>query len=283
MRLGAWPSRAAAMLVLAAIVVGCAQRSRVDDRDAGANASTDPEAGSAARDDGGEGAGEAARAPEEGQPVTPPATDPATLKDPAMPEPSPAGLTWIEVFPQVRVDCEAGVVEFDAEVVWEFHNPDEPDTWLEQTVCIPDTREHESLVMTRAKASHLHAALLLAGLTPGKPGGWTQEEDIQTAFNPEGDRVVVELLWVDAAGIERVDLATDWVEHVPTGRVLSDVIAENGQGYVFAGSRMVEREGRTWYDADMTGEVIGLMTFSGDLIAWSVPLSPEVRLQAPIF
>ena len=42
--------------------------------------------------------------------------------------------------------------------------------WLEQAVCTPETRTHESIFAILAEPSELHAALLVAGGLPGEPG-----------------------------------------------------------------------------------------------------------------
>ncbi|MCW5755551.1 MAG: hypothetical protein KIT19_14890 [Phycisphaeraceae bacterium] len=197
--------------------------------------------------------------------------------------PGAARFTFTEIFPHVRLDREAGVVEFDARVEWDFHHPEEPDTWLEQVICLPDTREHESLAVSAARPSHVHAALLAAGFEPGRPGSWRWDGDRIVPVHPEGERVEVYLVTIGADGREDIRLATDWIEHAPSGERLTERARRYGDGFVFAGSRIVDREGRRWYDADMTGELIGLMSFGGDLIAWSVMLSPDAQVQEPIY
>ena len=42
--------------------------------------------------------------------------------------------------------------------------------WLEQAVCTPGTRTHESVFAILAAPSELHTALLVAGGLPGEPG-----------------------------------------------------------------------------------------------------------------
>src|SRR3954462_4961764 len=54
---------------------------------------------------------------------------------------------------QVRVECEALRVEMP----------------LEFFLCATGTNEHESVLRSGVKPSHLHAALLAIGLTPGDP------------------------------------------------------------------------------------------------------------------
>ena len=94
----------------------------------------------------------------------------------------PVARGMVDAFPYVRVDRAAGVVEFDGIVPIDAHDPKTPLVFLEEFVCTPDSREYESLVVTKAKPSHVHAALLLAGGLAGKPGEW------RWAGPPEGRR-----------------------------------------------------------------------------------------------
>ena len=72
----------------------------------------------------------------------------------------------MEVFPGVRLDRDAGYVEFDGTVPIIADAGDGTVVFLELMVCIPDTKEHEALVMAPVKPSHVHAALLALGLEP---------------------------------------------------------------------------------------------------------------------
>ena len=56
-----------------------------------------------------------------------------------------------------------------------------------------------------------------------------------------------------------------------------------GSGWVFAGSRMREFRGREVYDADGTGQLIGLHTFGSETIAWTRVESPEASVQEPLW
>ena len=63
---------------------------------------------------------------------------------------------WLELQPGLRVSRQRREVEFEAEICLD-------DGWLEQIICGPGTREHESIMVTRIPASSIHAALLAAG------------------------------------------------------------------------------------------------------------------------
>ncbi|MEC9373454.1 MAG: hypothetical protein VYC34_06390, partial [Planctomycetota bacterium] len=98
-----------------------------------------------------------------------------------------------EVYPHVRVDVERGLVELEGSVPIVANDPEAPVVYLELIACIPDTKEHEVVVVTGARPSHVHAALLMIGLEPGRPGFYTWEGEELTAHAPEGDPVIVEL------------------------------------------------------------------------------------------
>ena len=57
---------------------------------------------------------------------------------------------------------------------------------IELFVCGPNTREYESVIVTKAKPSHVTFALALLGLAPGTPGGQTEGG----AFSPASGEVL---------------------------------------------------------------------------------------------
>ncbi|MFT5423115.1 MAG: hypothetical protein ACI89L_000888 [Phycisphaerales bacterium] len=186
---------------------------------------------------------------------------------------SPPTFAWVELTPGLRVDVAQRVVEFDGEIAVDAHHEDSPTVWLELFVTGPDSREHESLVVTRVRPSLIHAAMLAAGFEPGEPGRVRVDRfgDVQRA-RATGEAVRVEFVLLEGSRETAHDPAR-WAGHVHTGEVLADHPA--WRGFVFAGSREVQREGRAWYDADGTGVVVGLTTFGSEVIAPGLTLSPE--------
>jgi len=143
--------------------------------------------------------------------------------------------------------------------------------YLELVACTPDTREHESLVVSPATPSLIHAALLAIDLAPGAPGRIDATADGIVRTPATGDRVAVTFHWKTHTASP-----DDWVR------------AESGEPvtaftWVFAGSRFVTRNGREVYDADGTGTVIGLTTFGAEVIALTATLSPDSGTDAPMF
>lgn len=210
------------------------------------------------------------------------ATTVPALCDPPTPTPAPAPAAgaaegFREVFPHVRVDVKARVVELDGSVPIVVDDPQAPDVYLELIACTPDTKEHEVLVVTPAQPSHVHAALLLIGLQPGAPGAWEWKGDTLTTIPPTGDPVAVDLVRTNAAGERIAEPAWSWIKNKKTGATFPK------GDWVFAGSRRVVREGREWYDADGAGTLIGLCTFGGETIAWPKMISPESSVEEPVW
>lgn len=183
-----------------------------------------------------------------------------------------------EVFPHVRVDASAGLVEFDGEVPIDCHDPQTPRVYLELVACGRDSKEHESLVVTDALASHVHAALLLTGVEPGSPGSWRWSEEKRglERVEPTGARLRVTVAYRREDGEEVEAPAESWVAHAEGTERFDD-----GGGWVFAGSRMVRRQGQERYDADGAGTLVGLATFGGETIAWTRVISHSAEVEEP--
>jgi hypothetical protein len=180
-----------------------------------------------------------------------------------------------QVFDHVRISRSHRFVEFDGIVPLDAHDEQTPDVYLELLACTPDTREHESLVMTRAKPSHLHAALLLIGLEPGTPGTWKR---VGTSFEPvppTGSPVTVTITYTAPNNTTSTAAATDWIIDQRTGTALA------GADWIFAGSRIVEYRGQAFYDADGTGTVVGLTTFGSEVVSWGDVFSHQAAIQEP--
>lgn len=214
-----------------------------------------------------------------------------------------------EVFPGVRVDPKERLVEFDGTVPVNAHTKADLKVFLETTVCTFDSKEHESLVATRAKPSQVHAALLLVGLSPGKPGAWKQDDQKKwVGVPPEGDEVEVRFVLKDADGKERGVDPAEWIVNIKDGRPLR-AIAPDAK-WVFAGSKLVSKkptsrapgegvvppasppppddaafpppsEAREHYIADTEGTLIGLTSFGTETIGLTAMYNPDNDKQAP--
>lgn len=181
----------------------------------------------------------------------PPATVPAS-------RPTEAAL------PHVAIDRAAGEVRIDCEAL-------RVDAPLEFLCVVRGTSEHEAVLRTAARPSHVHLALLLLGLEPGAPVRWSDEE--QRWLAPSGPPIAIDAQWTSEGRTVRK----------PADRLVRPLRREGPTAplrWVFAGSRVME-DGV--YAADVTGYVVSLVNFelspidvpqlassSNDLLEWEI-------------
>jgi hypothetical protein len=186
---------------------------------------------------------------------------------------------WTQLTPKVRCDSARGIVEFEAVAVLKTG-------FLEQYVCTVGTREHEALFAFDGKASDVHAALLLAGLEPGRPGYWREVEGANgertiELVAPSGPEVAIRVRLAD--GTER---GVEWFARASPVQLREvDAATTPPSRFVFAGSKFVtnRRTGAERYAADSAGSLVGLVTFGDETIA-SVDVIPDKSdVAAPIW
>lgn len=183
---------------------------------------------------------------------------------------------WTTLSPGLRIDPRRSRLEFDAAVAIDCHNSATPDVYLELIACSPDSREHESLIVTHVPPSMIHAGLLAIGFIPGAPAVIASNKGETTRTPPTGQPLRVELL-TSHDGVTRTEPAGSWIVDA-----LSRTTRPTG-GFVFSGSRIAARAGRPVYDADGAGTVIGLATFGRETIAYEQPISPESSIDTPVW
>ena len=184
--------------------------------------------------------------------------------------PAPHSHTWIDLTPHIRIDRDSLTVEFDARVAMDCHNPTTPDVYLELIACSPDTREHESLVVTDATPSLIHAALLTVGLEPGSPA------NLSAATPPSGGPITVTLI-TDTNDNTTATPANAWITDATTRTQHPDFT------FVFAGSRQARPNAPIAYDADGTGVIVGLTTFGSEVIANTALINPQADIDEPLW
>jgi len=155
------------------------------------------------------------------------------------------GLCWIPVAIDVREDL------------------------LEYLLVNPQGAAHESLFTTDVVPSHLNAALLALGVTPGKNAKWKPREPAPTAEEskdgvapyvvdpPSGDGFFLYTAWREGTEVHfhRVD---DLLRNLETGRSM------RRHRWVFLGSRMVRLRGsetKELFAADVEGNLINVALF----------------------
>lgn len=212
------------------------------------------------------------------QPVAPHRAIATTDTSNTSPQSAP---NYIACTPLVRVDRQARVVAFDATSVLDTG-------FLEQFVCLKETREHESLFVFEGKASDVHAALLLAGAIPGSPGRWREVETSDGTFAVEG-------VLPEGTEIEITVQLPSGALHPIAWFAREAPVAGLGNRtpparFVFGGSRFVkERDrggqpsGRERYLADSSGSLVGLVTFGDETIGAREVIPDQASVAAPIW
>jgi len=166
---------------------------------------------------------------------------------------------------------DEGVVEIDASVAMDCHHRETPDVYLEMLITGPDTREHESLLVSGVKPSSLHAGLLAAGFESGKPVQFVDGERVSA----KGDELVVE---VRVDGSDEWVGIVDWVTHVEEATPL--VEDAGWAGLVFAGS--VLTDGGV-YKADREGALVSLTPWGFEVVSPAWVVSPEASVDEPVW
>jgi hypothetical protein len=157
-----------------------------------------------------------------------------------------------QLHPAVQVEASRAQVEVQASVACRRG-------FLEQACCGRGTREHESLLVTDAPASVIQAALIAAGIRSGAPGSWQSGPGGELIRqDPTGDPVEVRIRWDDGTRLAEVHIS-DWLEDLRP--------SPGGFGFVFAGSRFVPSPRGERFAADLSGSVVGLVTFGDEVVA----------------
>ena len=102
--------------------------------------------------------------------------------------------------PGVKVDVKAKQVRVDCQAI----NANMP---LEFFCVMSGTAEHESVLRTDAKPSHVHLGLLMLGLTPGEPVKYS--EAAQKWIAPQGPPIHINCEWQGKDGPDAARRASD--------------------------------------------------------------------------
>jgi hypothetical protein len=150
-------------------------------------------------------------------------------------------------FPFLQIDARQRVVRVECEAI-RVNAP------LEFFLCASGTNEHEAVLRSKVKPSHLHAALLAIGLKPGEPVQFN--ETTKKWIPPHGPPLSI------TAEFEKDGKSVS----LPAYRLMRDIRAKREMPpmtWIFAGSRVMEN-GR--YAADTTGYLISVVNFDYTVI-----------------
>lgn len=222
------------------------------------------------------------RAPAPNRPPSParPATEPG---EPPTPPPTIPTSDLVVLSGGLRVGVARRIVEFDATISPLLHDPVNPTFYLEQLVCTPETKAHESFLVTEVRPSELHAALLASGLDHGEPGVVNQFRDdndqiVTQRIPATGDQVSVRFVFNDPeTGEERTIDPLEWIINEETGERFG------AARLVFAGSNLRRFNEREIYDADVAGTIVGLTTFGTEIIGLDRIISHQSEIDEPVW
>jgi len=150
--------------------------------------------------------------------------------------------------------------------------------YLEQIACMPGTREHEALVVVEVKASHVHAAMLMAGFEPGAPGQWIYDEADKTieVRPPHGAKLRITMRYELDGKVKETQVGS-WIRDHLGEATFPD------KPWVFAGSLFAPNPEfmgpGEHYVADETGSLIGLVTFGDETIGFSTVIADQTDVQ----
>jgi len=203
-----------------------------------------------------------------------PAVAPSSEEPAAKPAPKPARKSV--KLPGLVIDLPQRCVDIESTVCLE-------DGFLELIACTKETKEHESIVVVKARPMHIHTALLLLGAKNGNPAMMRPVDEQQTRWvhiPPRGDPVDVYLEFKDSDGkmVERPisDFVTRAARSPDEQFDPDNIDADNADAnesnkfprtFLFAGSHLHgDGPGPRKYLADLSGNVISIATFGDELL-----------------
>jgi hypothetical protein len=152
--------------------------------------------------------------------------------------------------PHVQVDVKNRQVRVDAETL-------AVDAPLEFFAVVNGTNEHESVLRSPAKPSHVHLALVMLGLEPGSPVSYSEATKKWTP--PHGPPLHIAIEYQQDGKTVTVP-AYRWMRDIKTKKPMPPMT------WIFAGSRVMD-DGN--YAADVTGYLVSVVNF--DLTMIDIP------------
>lgn len=176
------------------------------------------------------------------------------------------------VMPKVKINVDEWSVDVEASVCEDYG-------LLEVVACVKDTRDHESVVRTEAKPSHIHTALLLLGARPGSPAMQQVIDQEAMRFRsilPSGSPVDVSLVITDEKGVAIERPINEFIVRGKDYDAVGQEVEKEGpkekfptHTFLFAGSVLLppaEEGAPRQYVADTEGNVISISTFGDEVL-----------------
>ena len=190
----------------------------------------------------------------------PGADDPPGGADPAKPESGADAAPDKLSLPGLEINLAERCVDVESRVCLR-------EGTLELIACAMGSKDHESIVEVKAKAMHIHTALLLLGAEPGSPAlrksvGDGEEHWIDVP--PHGGAVDVFLFFKNGEGKEMERSIDQFIKPVEDSGATAKFPTHT---FLFAGSHLVGKgEGPRHYLADRSGNVISIATFGDEML-----------------
>lgn len=133
---------------------------------------------------------------------------------------------------------------------------------LEHLLCLRGTKEHESILATKAEARAIHAGLLLTKAEPGHPVRFEPKFE-----PPAGSKIRIQLEWALSEDKSASVDAKNWVRNFKTNKPIEI-------DWVFGGSLIVEdpRTKKPFYAAS-EGDYFTVANFASAILDLPVPSS----------
>ena len=156
--------------------------------------------------------------------------------------PAPAAMPADGKLPHVQVDVKNKQVRVECESCNVAQ-----DVGLEFFCVSAGTNEYESVLSSRAKASHIHLAMLMVGLEPGEPVKWS--EAAKKWLPPHGPPLQISCEWTKGNEVVRVPAYRLMVSRKTKKEATPFT-------WVFTGSKIME-DGK--YAADAVGYLVSVL------------------------
>ncbi len=168
----------------------------------------------------------------------------------------------LNALPGIEVNLKQGYVDAAGKICLD-------EGMLELIATNEGGKEHESIIALKAKAKHIHLALLMLGAKPGTPPHWKyiEAQDRWLGIPPKGDLVRLSLVYRDGEGKERETPISEFIQNREGEQLTTS-------DFIFAGSRIAQSDdGKKNYMADVDGNIVSVSSFGDETLCLPEPAS----------